>query len=190
MNDNYLWDRTGEPDPEIQRLEELLGTLRYEARPLAIPAAPPARHRRIFVPTLALAATIALLVLGAGLWFTLGHRRATQPDEAKTRTAQQNANDKPTPGRTITTAKENAPPLPNDALANAPHPRHRNTLARGPRRQSNAAFPPSDMSANQVAMAKDQLLLALRVASAKLNLAQRRTQTPAPNTIRNQHRIG
>ena len=34
MNDDYLWDRTGEPDPEIQQLEEVLGTLRYQPRAL------------------------------------------------------------------------------------------------------------------------------------------------------------
>jgi hypothetical protein len=28
MRDEYLWDRSGEPDPEIQRLEEVLGRLR------------------------------------------------------------------------------------------------------------------------------------------------------------------
>ena len=39
MSDDYLWDRTGEPDPEIQKLEEVLGTLRYQPRPLRIPAA-------------------------------------------------------------------------------------------------------------------------------------------------------
>ena len=29
---DYLWDKTGEPDPEIQQLEEILGTLRYQPR--------------------------------------------------------------------------------------------------------------------------------------------------------------
>jgi len=33
MNDNYLWDRTGEANGEVQRLEELLGTLRYQPQP-------------------------------------------------------------------------------------------------------------------------------------------------------------
>ena len=37
MNDDYLWDKTGEPDPEIQQLEEILGTLRYQPKPLEIP---------------------------------------------------------------------------------------------------------------------------------------------------------
>ena len=34
---DYLWDKTGEPDPEVQQLEEILSTLRYQPRPLEIP---------------------------------------------------------------------------------------------------------------------------------------------------------
>jgi hypothetical protein len=30
MNEEYLWDKSGEPDPEIQELEETLGSLRYQ----------------------------------------------------------------------------------------------------------------------------------------------------------------
>ena len=36
MNDDYLWDKTGEPDPEIQQLENILGELRYQPRALEI----------------------------------------------------------------------------------------------------------------------------------------------------------
>ncbi len=32
MNDNYLWDGSGEPDPEIQTLETTLGRFRHEGR--------------------------------------------------------------------------------------------------------------------------------------------------------------
>ncbi|HEY2013591.1 MAG TPA: hypothetical protein VGH38_08835 [Bryobacteraceae bacterium] len=32
MNDNYLWDRSGPPDPEIERLEQTLAPLRYRHR--------------------------------------------------------------------------------------------------------------------------------------------------------------
>ena len=31
MSDDYLWDRSGPPDPDVQRLEELLSPLRHEA---------------------------------------------------------------------------------------------------------------------------------------------------------------
>lgn len=29
MSDEYLWDRSGEPDPEVERLEQLMGTLAF-----------------------------------------------------------------------------------------------------------------------------------------------------------------
>ena len=32
MNEDYLWDKSGEPDPQIQELEEILGTLRFQPR--------------------------------------------------------------------------------------------------------------------------------------------------------------
>src|SRR6185436_19869607 len=37
MNEDYLWDKSGEPDPQIQQLEEILGTLRYQLKPLQLP---------------------------------------------------------------------------------------------------------------------------------------------------------
>lgn len=61
---DYLWDKTGEPDEEVERLEALLGTLAHRPRPLALPAhaAPaPGRASRLFAPW-ALAAAAALLV--------------------------------------------------------------------------------------------------------------------------------
>jgi len=61
---DYLWDKTGEPDPEIQQLEEILGTLRYQPRPLEIPAGLHIDRRRSFLRShaapLAIAATVAL----------------------------------------------------------------------------------------------------------------------------------
>lgn len=33
MNDDYLWDGSGEPDPEIVRLEKTLAPLRYRSKP-------------------------------------------------------------------------------------------------------------------------------------------------------------
>ena len=35
---DYLWDRSGAPDPEIQRLESALSEFRYTERPLVLPA--------------------------------------------------------------------------------------------------------------------------------------------------------
>jgi hypothetical protein len=191
MNDDYLWDRSGEPDKEIQRLEGLLGTLRYEPRPLAIPAAPAIGHRHSFIPTLAIAATIALMVLAAGVWFAVNRKTTVAPGEATMRPVQPKVGDKPM-ANAAPSPKENATSTHDHALAATPYPAHRHTLAVGLRRQTNRPVPASDISAGEMAVAKDQLLLALRVASLKLNLAQRRTQTatPPPTQIRNQHRIG
>lgn len=65
MNEDYLWDRSGPPDPEIERLERALAPLRYRHRAefLAVPA-PRSRPRWT-----ALAAAAALLV-AAGLLAT------------------------------------------------------------------------------------------------------------------------
>jgi hypothetical protein len=55
MGDDYLWDRSGEPDPEIARLERTLGRLRHA--PEVVPL-----HRRPRARWLALAAAAALLL--------------------------------------------------------------------------------------------------------------------------------
>jgi hypothetical protein len=64
MNDErYLWDRGGTADPEVVKLESLLGRFRGEPRPLQLPG-PPARARR-----LRMVAVAAVLVAAAGsLW--------------------------------------------------------------------------------------------------------------------------
>lgn len=73
---DYLWDKQGEPDAEVARLEALLGAYAHEPRPLALPAelAAPGRQparllpfstrlraSRLFAPA-ALVAAAALLV--------------------------------------------------------------------------------------------------------------------------------
>lgn len=69
MSDEYLWNRSGPPDPEIERLERLLGRLR------TTPAAPewPAQlapRTRVAGPLLALAAGL-ILACAAAIW-TIG----------------------------------------------------------------------------------------------------------------------
>ena len=78
MNDDYLWDKSGEPDPQIQQLEEILGTLRYQPKPLNLP------HRRNHLAWLAIAASIAIALLAAGLWLGLRNQEASIPTVAIT----------------------------------------------------------------------------------------------------------
>jgi hypothetical protein len=71
VTDDYLWDRTGEPDSEIARLEELLRPLAHDGRPLLQehlqPGAAPRRRRPWGGPfaTWAAAAGVALAVSAA-----------------------------------------------------------------------------------------------------------------------------
>lgn len=74
MNEDYLWDKSGEPDEEIQQLEQTLGRLRYKrpVKPLQLPVTL-ARpwYQPGFSPALAIAATLVILVLAGGLWLSL-----------------------------------------------------------------------------------------------------------------------
>src|SRR5262249_54966816 len=78
MNDNYLWDRTGEPDPEIQELENLLGELRYQPQPFEIPAHITVARRRPFFLPLTIAAAIIMVAILSALWVHFS-RTSTSP---------------------------------------------------------------------------------------------------------------
>lgn len=77
MRDDYLWDQTGEPDPDIQRLEHSLGRFRHKPFP---PGAvfdrqlPP--RRSAWRPGQAAAAALILIAL-AGTWVLMN--RAERP---------------------------------------------------------------------------------------------------------------
>jgi len=196
---DYLWDKTGEPDPEIQQLEEILGTLRYQPRPLEIPAGLHVGRRRSFFRShaapLAIAATVAMLLLGLGLW--LGLQRLQ-------RSPQQIAKSPDTPQVQPVSSpdeKQNSPlavssPEPEQKRIDESPRRHVNPslLARNSKRDRNTAVKDQQLTLKQqqeARAAKDQLMLALRVTSMKLNLAQRKAQsTNAPELIHNQHKIG
>jgi hypothetical protein len=67
MNDEYLWDRGGKPDPELEHLESALGGLRW-SQPALSPASCAARPRRARFNSRAwMAAAAALLVCACGL---------------------------------------------------------------------------------------------------------------------------
>ncbi|HET9298840.1 MAG TPA: hypothetical protein VFO11_02775 [Candidatus Polarisedimenticolaceae bacterium] len=76
MRDDYLWDKKGEPDPDIERLEGMLRRFRQAVPPpdFHAVAVPPRRN----VPWLALAATIALVGFLAGWWASRPERPAVR----------------------------------------------------------------------------------------------------------------
>jgi hypothetical protein len=54
MNEGYLWDKSGEPDAEMQELEQIPGTLRYQPKSLELPNdIQPVQHHR-YLPLLIL----------------------------------------------------------------------------------------------------------------------------------------
>lgn len=208
---DYLWDKTGEPDPEVQQLEEILGALRYQPKPLEIPAdlqiAPPRNLFRGYAPGLAIAATIAMILVGLALWVGLQRlQRGTSEVSQTSSKPESNANPNP--------ATVPSPSKDHDASAlvsSSPEPkqidsprRHRvipslvaENTNRSATRKGTVKNLPNDsaLAANDLqagTAAKDQLLLGLRVACAKLNLAQKKTQesTNPRDLIHNQHKIG
>jgi hypothetical protein len=89
MNENYLWEASGAPDPEIQRLESLLADFRQADCALVLPAETLAAPRRLhslllhmpWFPRLATAAAI-LLALGITLFFSLRPKPAPETGPA------------------------------------------------------------------------------------------------------------
>ena len=66
---DYLWDKTGEPDAEVERLESLLGGFGHTPRPLTLPAQVITFGRRrswLFAPAGLAAAAALLLAFLAG----------------------------------------------------------------------------------------------------------------------------
>ena len=164
MNDDYLWDKTGQPDPQIQQLEEILGTLRYQPKPQALP------KKRNYYPLLAIAASLLLALLVGGIWLRVRSRNEAPPQQAKIA--------EPTRSKAIETPKSPEVISALNPPLLAPKKIHKP-------RSASSALPKRERE--EALMAKEQLMLALRVTTQKLHLVHTRTQ---PNQIKNQHRVG
>ncbi|HJU92861.1 MAG TPA: hypothetical protein VJ656_08010 [Pyrinomonadaceae bacterium] len=177
MNDDYLWDKSGPPDPDIQRLENILGTLRYQPKPFEISGDVRAPRRRNYFPLLAaIAATLLVALLAGSIWLR-SRSRNEAPQQAKVPNA---------PAVTPSVEEKIGPaPEPEKTLA----PRERNVVVHYRRRNRSSGL--TRREREEALAAKQQLMIALRLASEKLNLAHKKTQsTPPANQIKNQHRVG
>src|SRR6478672_11314547 len=63
-NDDYLWDRSGKPDPEIVRLEEMLGGFRLSKSSRQFKAAASRQTRAKWAFAVA---AVAVLAIGAAI---------------------------------------------------------------------------------------------------------------------------
>jgi hypothetical protein len=75
---DYLWDRTGVPDPEVRALEDLLRPLAHDARTLP-PAAPLAAVRRPAAPRRRRPLLVLASLAGAALVLVALARRGLEP---------------------------------------------------------------------------------------------------------------
>jgi hypothetical protein len=197
---DYLWDRSGEPDPEVQQLEEILGTLRYQPRALEIPAGiQVGRESRFFrgsAPRLAIAAAIAALLFGLGLF--LGLQRLQRPQRPEI----VNAGNAPKPNPTVSSPDQKpdsrqaiSTPQPEPQRIDEPR---RNSVNQtqvvvNTRRTRNAVLREQQLALEQkrAEAAKDQLMLALRVVSVKFGYAQKKAQElNQKDQVHNQHKTG
>jgi len=86
MKDDYLWNKKGAPDREVERVENLLGALRFDRPTPDFPVmpvkVPEARARWIFRilaalrPAIAVPALAALICVIAASWWVVRHRAA------------------------------------------------------------------------------------------------------------------
>ncbi|HKG21120.1 MAG TPA: hypothetical protein VKC34_04410 [Blastocatellia bacterium] len=94
MSDDYLWDGSGETDPDVERLENLLSRYRHQPAPLKLPV--DRSHfawSRLYSPQTAAAAAIVLIFIIAMLSYSL-LRQGSRLAENKVATANE-AGDKP-----------------------------------------------------------------------------------------------
>ena len=66
---DYLWDGSGQPDPEIVRLETVLGPLRHQGSAPELPSRRSIRSRRTVWIIGALSSAAAVLLIGAIGWY-------------------------------------------------------------------------------------------------------------------------
>ena len=182
MNEEYLWDKNGEPDPEIQELEQILGTLSYQPKPLDLSDEVQPRPRNRYLPLIAIAATVLIALIAGALWLRVRTRTVPQLNNAQTESPKRqpvnpNIDDKKT----------------NDFLATVPGKPSRAPRSKVKDVKHSRTLDASNMTASerqQALEAKEQLMIALRLTSEKLNLAHRKAQGSSPNQIRNQHKVG
>ena len=79
MNEDYLWNRTGDPDSEITELEELLEPLRYKQKPASLRSLAAkdryCRQSRYWRWAGLAAAALLVAAIGLGLWRYVSHTR-------------------------------------------------------------------------------------------------------------------
>lgn len=192
MKDDYLWDKSGEPDKDVEQLEQLLGNLRYRRpdKPLPLPQRAPVVYRRTFTPALAAAAAVLFVMVAAGVWFALGAReqRETQGISAinvRAGSAQEWFNADGLLASTLRETKEQVNPPAQTSLATSGTRSDRTrrspvSIRREMTTERMAKSTPSNrrerISEDEGIAAREQLMKALHLASSKLQQVQKKVK--------------
>jgi hypothetical protein len=198
---DYLWDKTGEPDAEVERLEELLGGLRFQPRTFEVPATLPFAPRRatpVRAPfnwsRLAVAASL-LFTLLFGAWLIVSKQRTVNapqvvhqtPAVEETNTPRQKqANQEvaiTTPGNRVATPALKDKRGGDNGVAAPNVNRHRrefiNVAKRSVERARHSTVRNLNAPREEIAMtprekeAMEKFMLAMKVTSEKLGYAER-----------------
>jgi hypothetical protein len=195
MNEDYLWDKSGEPDADIEKLEQTLGRLRFKrpAEPLPLPAPSRWSSRLSFSPALAAAAALLILLLAGAVWLSLRRSSSTEganplatkeATEEKRSEPQQASGPRPPigSGNPIDARLANGGDKPgavkpesNVPLKQLPRP-FSGTRQLTARHRGAQASTQREQLAREGEQAKAQLIMALHIASDKLNTVQKKIQ--------------
>src|SRR5437764_971093 len=144
---DYLWDKTGEREEEVERLEGLLGNLRYKPRPLELPtevgadaahATRPLRTSRLFRPAFVAAVAAALLLALVAVALILLRTDATGGGRQSAQTSHESQPRNPATQVTVpprqeplTVAREPEKRDGRDVVKNVPQERRKEQLLTG-----------------------------------------------------------
>jgi hypothetical protein len=198
---DYLWDPSAEADPEVEEFEEALSCIRYRANTSKLPerleSAIGARHTFRSSHLFAVAASVALLMLAFGVWLSWnnyqkqaslvqvagGNQNYVLRDEApKTNAGFEQSRDMILTTETTSELQKPRPKLQRNATPRKPLEKPDNGYNNGGSASSRVMvtkMPVRNLYASNAVngeAAKEQIMLALQISSAKLSLAQRLAQ--------------
>lgn len=180
MKDDYLWDKTGEPDPEIQHLERVLGQMRHRRTAQDLPPIEIKRMRpRLFSKTLAMAASVAFAALALGAFLVLQRQSKNQNSGpvVMVNLPQQTLEASDGPVKEVEATQKLEPPdKPTTIKAPDSEPKLAALAVR--RRSINRSREDAALEREQAAglLAKEQLIKALQITSKNLDSVQKKVK--------------
>lgn len=199
---DYLWDKTGAADPEVERLEELLGPFAHRPRPLELPPEVAAGPRRSFKAARLAAAAAVLLAALAGALVALRQQErpgntplaeagvpreaAAPPEAAPPGETSPPAAATPQHERQLAGGRERPGRRGSETASRWKRARRFGAVVKAGPRVEVAQVPQAAAAGDAERLrAKEQLVYALRLTSAKLEEVRRKVRgdeesRPAP----------